>query len=297
MTSTNEQGTGPVAPARILVIDDEDIIHRSLHKILGRQGHQVESAFSAQEGLRKMASAPYDLVLTDLMMPEMNGIQLLEAMSTTEHAPPAIMITGYPTIKTAVQALRLGAVDYLAKPFTRDELLGPVNRMLRRGAGAAADAKAPPADAAVSPLEARVSLNARLSLEYEKLPVAQEGLEVPDTAILPGDVVFLPEHAWAEFQQDGTFEIGVEVSFLNAIDAIVSVGLPDEGTLMEQGYVFARLRTTANEVHSVFAPLSGQVLKVNTTLIERPETIAPGTWLVRLIPTQLSAELELLRVR
>lgn len=266
------------APARILVIDDEEIIHKSLRKILRRHGHAVDSAMRAQEGLDRLREAPYDLVLTDLMMPEMNGVELLEVMRKEGIAVPVIMITGYPTIRTAVEALRLGAVDYLAKPFTRDELLGPVNRVLRRaGAGA------------VQPPEG--------ALSSAVAPSDSDGYETPVIDLTPGDTIYLPEHAWATYGQDGTFELGVEASFLAALAPIASVELPGEGDLVEQGYVFARLRTVAGESHGVFVPLSGQVVGVNPEVVASPSLLNAATWLIRVLPTRLAQELALLKRR
>jgi DNA-binding NtrC family response regulator len=79
-----------------------------------------------------MEKEKFDVVITDLMMPEMNGLEILMAMQERQINIPSIMITGYPTIRTAIQAQRLGSVDYIPKPFTRAELLGPLNRALRR---------------------------------------------------------------------------------------------------------------------------------------------------------------------
>ena len=132
-TGNDPQEPGACAGSSILVIDDEEIIHNSLGRILGRQVHQVDAVFAAHEALDRLGAKKYDLVITDLMMPDINGIQLLETMRTKGYEVPVLMITGYPTIRTALEALRLGAVDYVSKPFTRQELLGPVNRTLRRG--------------------------------------------------------------------------------------------------------------------------------------------------------------------
>ncbi len=265
------------APSRVLVIDDEEIIHKSLRKILKRHGHAVEGVMRAQEGLERLQKEGFDLVLTDLMMPEMNGIELLQAMKKNGIDVPVIMITGYPTIRTAVEALRLGAIDYLAKPFTRDELLGPVNRALRRREeGATGAAEAAPAAGAEADLD---------------------GYATPSVDLEPGDTVFLPEHAWARYGQDGTFEVGVEDSFLAGIGTVTGVELPGDGELVEQGYVFARLLTASSEIHGVFVPLSGQVVGVNASAVDHPPTPGSSTWLIRILPTRLSQELPLLKRR
>ena len=117
---------------KVLVVDDEDVVHASIQRILTRYGYEVVGVTSGQEGLDLMVQEAFDVVITDLMMPGMNGVKMLAEMKERKIETPAIMITGYPTIKTAVEALRLGAVDYIPKPFTRKELLNPLNRALRR---------------------------------------------------------------------------------------------------------------------------------------------------------------------
>ena len=265
MNGPNEQPSG----ARILVIDDEEIIHTSLRRLLGRQGHEVDAVLRARDALKRLDDNEYDLLISDLMMPEMNGIQLLEALRERGLDVPVLMITGYPTIRTAVQALRLGAVDYLAKPFTRKELLGPVSRALRRIASAEADTSSP----------------ARFS----------DGIDAPDTGVQPGDRFFLREHSWAVFRQDGTMDIGVEPSFLRAAGEIASTEVPSPGDLVEQGHVAITLTTTNREIHGVFMPLSGQVVETNDDPVNLPGEIDDSTWVVRIIPSNLEFELELLR--
>jgi len=266
-------GTKPVAQrgSRILVIDDEEVIHVSLKRILGRQGHSVDAVLSAAEGLELLQRHRYDLVITDLMMPNINGIQLLERIEDLGLGVPTLMITGYPSIRTAVQALRLGAVDYLAKPFTRQELLGPVNRTLR---GAGQDRDSGPAAA--------------------EPPPDADGFEEPRVQILPGERFFLRKHSWVVYQQDGTVRVGIERSFLESIGTITSIELPEETDLVEQGFTGIRLRTAADEEHGVFMPLSGQVMAVNGAAAAAPSEIGPETWLVQLLPVNLEAELAML---
>jgi CheY-like chemotaxis protein len=256
--------------SRILVIDDEEIIHDSLKRILGRQGHQVDAAFGAPEAMELLAARAYDLVITDLMMPEVNGIQLMEKMRAAGQDVPVLMITGYPTIRTAVQALRLGAVDYLSKPFTRQELLGPVNRTLRR---ATAPTPGPPS---------------------AEVPAAAEDAATAGAKPGPGDRFYLREHSWAVCQRDGTVRIGIEASFLESVDTLASLEAPGESDLIEQGFVGFRLKTESGESHNVFVPLSGQVLEVNQAALDDPSTIEADTWLVRVRPARLENELPLL---
>lgn len=248
--------------ARILAIDDEEIVHASLKKILTRAGHEIHSVYSAKEGLEQLDQLHFDLIIVDLMMPEMNGIQFLEALRDKSYRLPVLMVTGYPTITTAVQALRLGAMDYIAKPFTRKELLSPVQRALSL-----------PEDERMMPL-----------------PAAGD-TEITKDQLLPGTVCTLPRHSWARFDQDGTFLIGVEKSFLRICEKIVSVIIPEEMDIIEQGYVGFYLQNEAGQEHGVAMPLSGQVIAINREIVDNPALLTTESWLIRIIPSHLEDEL------
>jgi DNA-binding NtrC family response regulator len=115
---------------RILVVDDEASVCSSVEKILSRQGHQVVIAQSAEEALQKIEQGKFNLVLADLMMPQVSGIELLKRIRSRWQDLNVIMITGYASISTAVESTRLGAIDYLPKPFTPEELTKVTDRAL-----------------------------------------------------------------------------------------------------------------------------------------------------------------------
>lgn len=118
--------------AKILVIDDEAIVHESCNRILTGEGYVVEKAFTGQEGFRKMEEESYDLVITDLKMPGISGMDALKKIKEDSPDIGIIMITGYSTAETAVEAMKLGAFDYLPKPFTPDELISVVSKALEK---------------------------------------------------------------------------------------------------------------------------------------------------------------------
>jgi DNA-binding response OmpR family regulator len=118
--------------ASILVIDDESIVQESCKRILVPEGYAVESASTGQEGLGKLADSSYDLVITDLKMPGISGMEALKKINHDDPDIGIIMITGYATTETAVEAMKLGAFDYLPKPFTPDELIGTVANALEK---------------------------------------------------------------------------------------------------------------------------------------------------------------------
>ncbi|MCE7948353.1 MAG: DNA-binding response regulator [Chloroflexi bacterium CFX4] len=118
--------------AHILVVDDEGAIRYSISKTLQRVGYQVSSAASGEEALAMLDETLFDVVLTDIRMPGLSGVELLAKIK--ERAPDAIVIlmTAYASLGTAVEALRLGAHDYLIKPVTNQDIRQSVSRGLER---------------------------------------------------------------------------------------------------------------------------------------------------------------------
>jgi DNA-binding NtrC family response regulator len=119
-----------VEKKRILVVDDEEIVRYSLVNILRNSGYEVEDVPSAEEALKLIYEKQYHLVLTDLVLEGMGGLELLENVKVISPRTLVIVITGYGSIKTAVTALRLGVYDYLLKPCDENELLLRVRRAL-----------------------------------------------------------------------------------------------------------------------------------------------------------------------
>ena len=107
---------------RILVVDDEMIVCESCRRILEEEGYEVEAALSGKEAFEKMKANPFDIVITDLKMPGIDGMEVLRTFRKEYPDSIIIMITGFSTVETAVEAMKLGAFDYIPKPFTPDEV-------------------------------------------------------------------------------------------------------------------------------------------------------------------------------
>ncbi len=116
-------------PLNVLVIDNEDVICTACHLVLTEQGHAVDYCKTGKTGLLAMKQSRYDLVLLDMKLPDMDGMDILRSLK--DEMPPlrVIVMTGYSTLSNAVQAMKLGAADYLSKPFTDDELVQAVEKV------------------------------------------------------------------------------------------------------------------------------------------------------------------------
>jgi len=122
----------PIRTAKILVVDDSPDALELVKRHLSPAGHTVISATSAEEASRLMKDTAFDLVITDMKMPRVSGLDLIRHIRSHYKAVGILMVTGYPSIGGAVEAVRLGAEDYLAKPFTKKELIDAVETSLAK---------------------------------------------------------------------------------------------------------------------------------------------------------------------
>jgi DNA-binding NtrC family response regulator len=115
---------------KALVIDDEQIVLDSVGTLLRDEGFDVDVSLSGREGLDWAIERKYDVILTDIRMPDIGGMRVLRDVKRIHSSLPVIMITGYASVDSAVQAMKLGAADYIEKPFEPEQLIDSVNRAL-----------------------------------------------------------------------------------------------------------------------------------------------------------------------
>ena len=108
--------------AHVLIVDDEPNIRRVLAAMLKREGYETTAAADGEQALAVLHRTPVDVVVTDLVMPRIGGLELLREVRARHPDVPVIMITAHGTVDTAVEAMKAGAFDYIAKPFEQEEL-------------------------------------------------------------------------------------------------------------------------------------------------------------------------------
>src|SRR3954467_2146251 len=118
------------AMARILIVDDQDMMRDSLAATLAREGHEIIAATDGPMAVTRLTQGRFDLLISDLKMPKMTGIELLQEARKLRPDMPVVLMTAFASVQTAVEAMKLGAYDYIQKPFDGEEIKMLVERTL-----------------------------------------------------------------------------------------------------------------------------------------------------------------------
>ncbi|MBI5376733.1 MAG: diguanylate cyclase [Candidatus Schekmanbacteria bacterium] len=130
--SEEEDGLSSIIKYKILVIDDEEIMRSMLNDVLCDEGYDVDVASNGFEGINKIKSKYYDLIITDIIMPELDGMEVLKKAKEISPQSDVLVMTGYASVETAVKSMRLGAADYIVKPFNIDQIQIVISRTIEK---------------------------------------------------------------------------------------------------------------------------------------------------------------------
>jgi two-component system OmpR family response regulator len=122
----------PLAPVRVLVVDDDKAICEYMETFLSKDGFDVKTLSDPSNAADEVKNGGYHLVVLDLMMPKMDGLSVLERIRKVDNDVAVVIFTGYPSLETAVQSMKMDAVDYLKKPFNPEEFRVVVDRVMRK---------------------------------------------------------------------------------------------------------------------------------------------------------------------
>ncbi|MGA2031721.1 MAG: response regulator [Thermoguttaceae bacterium] len=226
----------------LLVVDDEEVVCLACRRIFSRQGFQVEARTDARQGLALATDKDYTIILLDIKMPNMNGIEFLERLREKKPDVPVLIITGYPSIPNAAAAMRLGACDYVTKPFTSEEITWAVQRVL--------------------------SMQQILSGASE----ATDGEGEPLAALGSEETLFWDE-AWVQLAVDGSASVGAVLPGLRGA-SITGIRLPRIGEVVYQGLPLAGVTVANKPPVLIPSPISGVIAGVNELVSQRPRLLA-----------------------
>lgn len=251
----------------ILIIDDEQVIIDAVVRLCSAEGWSVDAAKDAPTGLEKIENGQHRLIICDIMMPDMDGFQFLETLGERRIESPVIITTGFSTVENAVKSLYSGALDFLAKPFTVDELLSAVQR----------------------------------GLNYNRILGASPGAQVQyrsDVSYVPCPPQYhrLGVMTWGFLGADGSLKIGVTDMFLKVIGSPRGIQLFGVDEEIVQGNVCAHIVTEDQMTHSILSPFTGRIIEQNHQLKSSIQLLEKDPyfhgWIYNIIPEDLEYELK-----
>ncbi len=261
--------------ARILAVDDEAIVLDSFRKILVEAGYAIDTVENGREALGLVQRNKYDFVFTDLKMPEMDGLDVVKGVKHFSPESDVVVITGYATIESAVNAMKYGAMDYVQKPFTEDELVDFTRKCLIRRQDR---------------IEKHISPTVRV-VATERPPAHEFGL--------PGGVFISSGHVWASVTVPGIVRLGVDDFARKMIGRVDGIELPVKGATLKKGDRLFGIRQ-GERVVSFYAPVSGIVQDINVELLQNLDWLARRPyekgWVCSLKPEHLSDALEQMKI-
>jgi len=264
--------------ARILAVDDEGIVLDSFRKILVTAGYSVDTVETGQEALGLVRKNDYDFVFTDFKMPEMDGVEVTKAVKHLRPDVDVVMITGYANVESAVETMKHGAMDYVEKPFTADELTDLVNKLVIRR-------------------QDRLEKEIRPEIRLVTPSVGES--DSPHEFNVPAGVFISPSHSWVRILLNGSVRVGIDDFTQKTLGRIDSVELPGKGRKVAKGDPLFSIQQGDSSL-SIPAPVSGRITAVNTTLLDQPELIKLKPyelgWFCRIEPTNLTLDLQDLKI-
>ena len=264
--------------ARILCVDDETVILDSFRKILVLDGYSIDTVENGKEALGLLQTHSYDFVFTDLKMPELDGVEVTKAVKHIRPDIDVIIITGYATVQTAVDCMKYGAMDYVEKPFTEDELLEFTKKSLIKRE-----------DKISKMLKPKVQITQFKETGSTKTPEFQ----------IPGGVFISDGHCWANVSEDGSAKVGLDDFAKKVIGKIDSIELPNLGMTVKKGQSLFTIEQGTRNI-AFKSPLSGKVKEINKFINEEIDSLNVTSydqnWVCEIDSDDLDVELPSLKI-
>lgn len=254
----------------ILIIDDEEVINNAVKKIGKMEGFTIDSTKNPILALEILEKQKYKLILCDIMMPEMDGFRFIDELYNRKQNIPVIMITGYSTVENAVKSLNKGAIDFIPKPFTIDELMSAVSR----------------------------------GFKYVEM---QKQIEEAQYQQSNGSIIYVPcppkylklgFTSWMRLEQEGVAIVGATDLFMRTLGSIDSLEVMKKDDVFYQGNSCVQLKSADGLVHKFMAPIGGKIIERNEKLINNPSLLEKDPyfegWIYRLIPADIEYDMKYL---
>lgn len=252
----------------ILVIDDEQVILDAIKKITDYENLTSDICLNAKEALKFLELNEYKLVLCDIMMPDIDGFELLKIFKQKRITTPVVITTGFSTLENAVKALYEGAIGFIPKPFSIEELVSIIKRGIEYG---------------------------NIFNKRKKSVLFNNGVSV-DFVPCPPKYSRLGYDSWINLADEGLVKIGITDLFLKSIGLVKEVELLNPEDTIYQGGTCLKIMDDNDSLHQLLAPISGKIIEINEKIILNKSLLEKDPyfsgWIYKMIPANLESELE-----
>lgn len=249
----------------ILIIDDEQVIIDAIQRIIEFENLTCDSSLSVDEALNKINSNSYKLIICDIMMPGKTGFELLEILHNKKIPTPVIITTGFSTLENAVKSLFEGAIGFIPKPFTIDELISIIQRGL--------------------------VYNKILKDKYNPKTFLKEKF-----IACPVNYYRLGYDSWMKKDLEGCVKIGLTDCFLKSVGMIESIELLKIEETIFQGSTCAKIIDSNELIHQLLSPIGGKIIGFNDNLLMDNSLLEKDPyfegWIYRILPNNLDYEIK-----
>ena len=220
---------------RILVLDDDPVVTLSCKRILGAEGYSISTVEKGEDALNKLSKEDFDLLISDVRLPDISGIEVLKEARIIKPKTDVVIITGYPTLEDAKESSKLGAAEYIEKPFTPDFMLNVAKKVFDTRGWILRQAFIDEFRDYVSPLRDR---------------------ENP--------VIFYKEGTWARPAKEGLWEIGCDLRYWLLSGDLMYVEFIKNIDNLKAGQPFANIYASSGKASELRSPMNGELREINT---------------------------------
>ncbi len=250
---------------KILVLDDDPVVTLSCKRILGAEGFNIITTDKGEDAIKKVSEEEFDLLISDIRLPDVNGITVLKETKKVQPELDVVIITGYPTVEDAKESVRLGAFEFIEKPFTPEFMMNVAKKVFdNRG----------------------WILRQAFIDEFRNEIVPLRGTE--------NAVIYYKEGTWARPVEGGMWEIGCDVRYWLLAGQLMYIDLLPDIKVITAGEPFAKIISGGGQTEELVSPMTGRVVKLNheantamSALIR--DNLSEGwlLWLARIEPLKI----------
>ncbi len=220
---------------RILVLDDDPVVTLSCKRILGAEGYSISTVEKGDDALNRLAKEDFDLLISDVRLPDISGMEVLKEARIIKPKTDVVIITGYPTLEDARESTKLGAAEYIEKPFTPDFMLNVAKKVFdTRG----------------------WILRKAFIDEFRDYVTPLRDRENP--------VIFYKEGTWARPTKDGLWEIGCDLRYWLLSGDLMYVEYIKGIDKLNAGQPFANIYSSSGQARELLSPMNAELREINT---------------------------------